>query len=181
MKYLILLLSLSFTTFAAELNIEPVYGFERTYHALPEPARYRTETFFGARASYGTPTFKGEAEATQSNSSDDINDIEVKYTTQTLMLGLRLVPINGQYFNTFFRIGGRAQKKETEVTESGETTKTTDGPNLDPYAGLGFGLNFGSLFSLNASATLIYNRYADPEDQYDTRYTLGAGIKFGKR
>jgi len=166
---------------AQELKIEPVYGFERTYHAEPKPSRYRTEVFLGLRANYGTKLLSLEGEINQANSDDTIGDVTAKYNTQTLMLGLKLVPISGEYYNIFMRSGIRVRKKTTELTQNGVTSSTTDGPNLDPYAGAGIGIGFGSVFSLNASATLVYNRNAPAGEQYDTRYTLGAGMKFGNR
>lgn len=164
-----------------ELKISPVYGFERTYHAEPKPSRYRTEIFLGIRANYGTELFSLEAEINQANSDDDVGNIKAKYNTQTLMLGLKLVPISAEYYNIFLRAGVRARKKTTELTQNGVTTTSTDGPNLDPYAGTGIGINVGSIISLNVSATLVYNRNAPEGEQYDTRYTLGAGLKFGNR
>jgi len=166
---------------AQELKIEPVYGFERTYHAEPKPARHRTEIFLGVRANYGTDVFSLEGEVNQANSDDDVGGVKAKYNTQTLMLGLKLVPLSAEYYNIYMRTGIRVRKKTTELTRDGVTSSTTEGPNLDPYAGTGIGINIGSIISVNASATLVYNRNAPESEKFDTRYTLGAGMKFGNR
>lgn len=181
MKYLFLILALlPLYGLSADLNIKPVYGFQRNYQAQPKPARYRTEVFLGVSATYGTKLLALEGEMTQANSDNSVTDSEVKSSTQSLMAGLRLTPISGKYYNIFMRGGARLQNRTTTVKQNGVSSTTTIGPDLDPYAGTGIGINVGGLFTLNASATLIYNRNADPGEQYDTRYTLGAGISFNQ-
>lgn len=183
MKTLIfLLLLVTNITYAQELKIEPVYGFERTYHVEPKPSRYRTEVFLGMRATYGGQVFALEGEVNQANSTDDIGGVEAKYNTQTMMFGARLVPLGGEFLSIYTRGGVRWRKKTTELKQTdGSTSKINEGPTLDPYAGAGVGINLGPAFTLNASATLVYNRNAPAGEQYDTRYTLGAGMKFGNR
>ena len=182
MKILILLyLFIPFISHSQELKIQPVYGFERTYNVEPKPARYRTEIFLGVRALYGTKRIAAEAEINQANSNDSFNDIDYKYTTQTMMLGLRLIPWAAEYYSLYLRGGARFRKRVTERTQNGDTSTTTEGPNFDPYAGGGITINVSGLINVNASATLVYNRNAEAGEQYDTRYTLSGGFRFGNR
>lgn len=182
MKILILfLILLPCLANSQELKIQPVYGFERTYNVEPKPARYRTEVFLGVRALYGTRLIAAEAEVNQANSSDSFNDVDYKYSTQTMMLGLRLIPWAAEHYSLYMRGGARFRKRVTERTQNGETSSTTEGPNFDPYAGGGITINVGGLINVNASATLVYNRNAEAGEQYDTRYTLSGGFRFGNR
>lgn len=175
----ITLVFVNLTVFSAELKIEPVYGFERTFQKYPAPGRYKTETFIGIRALYGTPVIAGEAEINQSNNSYDVGSTETKTQTQKLLLGLRLVPISSELYSLYMRGGIRAQKIDRELTTAGETTDSDTPLNIDPYAGAGISLHVGSLFSLNTSATLVYNKDAEDSEKFDTRYTFSASIKFG--
>lgn len=181
MKLVGLLLLIIPTVQAAELKFEPIYGFERSLQAEPKPARYRTEVFLGVRATYGNKTLAGELEVNQSNSENEFNETKVKTDTQNLLLGLRLIPISHQYYNIYMRGGMRARQQKVEITQNGNSQTTTNPTQLDPYAGAGLGINLGGLLSLNASATLVYNRNAEASEQYDTQYSLGASFAFGNR
>ena len=179
---IISLFTLTLTTYGAELKIEPVYGVERTYHATPEPGRYKSEIFAGVRGVYGTPSIAAEAELNQSNSSFTVGGVETDTTTQKFLLGMRLIPLRGKWFSLYFRTGVRAQKQTRETTESGVTTTDDDDEiSYDPYAGTGFSINLVGLLSLNASATLVHNKYAEESEKYDTRYTFSASFKFGSK
>jgi hypothetical protein len=180
MKLLILLFACS-SAYTAELNFEPVYGFERSLQAEPKPARYRTEIFLGVRATYGGPVLAGEAEINQSNSDNEFNGIKVKSQTQNLLLGLRLVPIAGQYYSLYMRGGIRARQQTVTVTQNSNESTSTNPTQIDPYAGTGIVFNLAGILALNASATLVYNRNAESSEQYDTQYSLGASFRFGNR
>ncbi|MFT6633278.1 MAG: hypothetical protein ACJAS4_003248 [Bacteriovoracaceae bacterium] len=184
MKYLATLLTItlySFNSFALELKVEPVYGFERTFQQTPKPSRYKTETFVGIRGTYGTEHFAGELEINQAHSAYSVGVISTKTNTQNVLLGIRLMPFNKDFYNIFFRGGMRAKRESREITQEGNSSVETDAIQYDPYAGSGITLNLGGLFSLNASATLVYNRDANPGEQYDSRYTFGAAFKFGNK
>lgn len=181
MKLFIILLFLSLNTIAAETKIEPVYGFERTFHPEPKPSRYRTETVLGLRATYGTKHFALEAEVNQSTSNESNDVTDVDYKTESVLLGARLIPINSESYNLFFRGGMRAKRTHTEVESGGETTLKTTAVQYDPYAGAGIGIDIAGVFTLNTGATLIYNRNAEESEKYDTRYTVSGGIKFGNK
>ncbi len=167
------------TAQAAELTIEPVYGFERSYQKDPPPSRYKTEVFTGIKGSYGTERIAGELELNQGNTTYTTDTTDVKITTQNALLGLRLVPILGKYYNINMRLGARAKKVSRELTTAGVTTTETDDIQYDPYAGAGLSINIANIFSLNTGVTMIYNKNAESGEQYDTRYTLGWAIKFG--
>lgn len=184
MKYLIVmtltLLSLTHTQ-AAELKVEPVYGFERTFRATPEPAKFKTVVFTGIRGTYGVEHIAAELELNQSISDDTTAGTKTKYTVQNLLVGARLIPGKTDFFNVYFRLGMRAKKEERETTVSGVTTTKADDPKWDPYAGTGLTINFGSMFALNTSATLVFNQNEEGNDRFESRYTFGASFKFGNR
>ena len=85
-----ILLFLCVNTFAADLKIEPVYGFERTLQAEPKPARYRTDIFLGVRATYGTEVIAGELEVNQSNSENEVSGVKVKTQNQNFQIKERV-------------------------------------------------------------------------------------------
>jgi len=185
MKKLIttLLFLLSLSSFAAELQIEPVYGVERTQKEFPKPARYKTETFLGVRALYGVPAFSFEVELNQSKSIEKFpdSDLEVTYNGQKALVGFRSYPINGQYMAWYLRFGARGQQQSRDIVEAGESRTEKDPIQFDPYAGTGLTLRAGKNFALNAGATLVYNRNAEASEQYDTRYTFSFTIKAGNK
>ena len=169
---------------SSELKIEPVYGVERTQRLYPEPARYRTSTFLGLRALYGKPEFSLEAEINQSTSNEEFpsDNLEVEYLDRKALIGFRTYPLTSEIFGVFLRFGARVQKNQRKIKENGDSRTEEDPLTFDPYAGTGVTIAFGSNFSLNAGATLIYNRNAeDIDEKYDTRYSLSFTISAGNR
>lgn len=170
--------------FAAEVKIEPVYGVERTQRLQPEPARYKTETFIGARALYGVPAFSLELEVNTSNDTENFPDQDKKitYSSQKVLLGFRSYPIKSKMLGIYFRFGARAQQLKREIEEAGVKSSEEDPINYDPYAGSGLTFILGKAFALNAGATLVYNKNAEnASEQYDTRYTFSFTIKAGSK
>lgn len=183
-KYLgLLLLSISPFSYGAELKIEPVYGFERTQKELPKPKKYRTTSYVGARVLWGVPRTAFEFEVNTSNAKDDLpeENLSYKYQTNTALIGFRHYIAHGKNFGWFFRAGARARQENITEIKNGVEDKKSPSLNFGPYAGTGLTLAYGSLFALNASATLVYNKDADPTEQYDTRYGLSFTIKAGNR
>lgn len=169
---------------ASELKIEPVYSVETTQRQLPEPAKTVVNNYLGIRALYGVPLLSGELEVAQAFRTERFNATseKVDYTTQRAMLGIRSYPIRSKYIGIYFRAGARARKEIRETTAAdGTTEKDESDIQLDPYGGAGFTLAFGSVFALNAGATLVYNREADSAQQYDAVYTFGFTFKAGNR
>lgn len=181
MKFIVIFFLLTSACLAAELKIEPIYGLERSLQAEPKPARYRTEIFLGIRATYGNKLIAAEGEVNQSNSDNEFNGVQVKTNTQNLLLGARLIPVANEFYNIYLRGGARFRQQEVQTIQN-NTTETNKNPmQVDPYAGAGLGLKLGGLISINAAATLVYNRNATASEQYDTQYSLGASFKFGNR
>lgn len=169
---------------AAELKIEPVYGVQRTQRLQPEPARYKTETFVGARALYGVPAFSVEFEVNTSNETEEFpdQDLKINYLSQQALLGFRSYPVKSKMLGLFFRFGARAIQRTREITDAGVETTEKDPLNFDPYAGTGLTFMLGKAFALNAGATLVYNKNAEDEaEKYDTRYTFSFTIKAGSK
>ena len=184
MKLLICILIFIPNLYASDLKIEPVYGVERTQRLQPEPPRYKTETFVGARALYGTPAFSLEFEVNTSRDTEEFpdDDLKITFSSQKALLGFRSYPLRGKYFGMYFRAGARAQKLTREIEEAGEERTEEDPISFDPYAGTGLTLAFANNFALNAGATLVYNRNAEDEaEMYDTRYTFSFTIRAGSR
>lgn len=184
MKILVLIsLFIPTFTFAAGVQIEPVYGVERNLREFPKPARYKTSTFIGMRATYGVPLISAELEVNQSITKEEFpeDDLDVTYTDQKLLLGIRSYPVRSKFFGFYFRAGGRAQKQKREIVEASESRTEEDPVRIDPYAGTGLTLAFADNFALNAGATLVYNRHAEGDEKFDTRYTFGMTIKAGNK
>ncbi len=162
----------------ARLTFEPLYGVETTLVQYPEPARYITRSTYGARVLYGVSFLSGETEYTTAKSRNDYpsTNVKVEDTAERLSVGLRsTLPFN-QYIGVYFRAGGRASRGESIITTAG-VSETKENPlRVDPYAGAGFQLAFGSNLGLNAVATMIRNA----EGKYDAQYTLGLSARFGK-
>lgn len=177
---LFLLLTLNIA-FSAQLNIEPVYGVERSYQKNPEPGSYRTETFYGVRGTYGFDRIAGELELNQSNNSFTTGETKSETETQKALLGARLVPFAAKFYSIYLRGGVRAQKINRTLTTNGETINGNEALTFDPYAGSGLTLNLAGILSLNTSATLVYNKNAPSSEQYDTRYTFSVTFKFGSQ
>jgi hypothetical protein len=181
MKYLILFLFSINITQAAEVKVEPVYGFERVFRATPAPAKFRTVVFTGVRGTYGVEHIAAEFELNQSISDTSTPGTKMTYTVQKLLVGARLIPGKTDFLNVYFRLGMRAMREQRETTVSGITKKVTDDPKWDPYAGTGLTLNFNSVFALNTSATLVFNKDEEGNDRFENRYTFGASFKFGNK
>lgn len=184
MKFLTLLLSLiSISVLSQELTIEPLYSFEKSYRIEPEPAKYVTRTYLGARATYGTPILAGELELAQSTDTDTFpaDNKEIDYKTYRAMLGIKSYPFRSQYVGAFFRAGIRAKKEERSIKENGVTTTEDDGIIIDPYAGTGVTIGISNIFALNAGATLVYNRNAPDGKKFDQQLNLSFTIKASNR
>jgi hypothetical protein len=165
--------------FASEVKIEPMYGVERTQREYPQPARYVTKTYVGLRALWGVPLISAELEIANSTNTEDFptDNLKVTYKDQRAMLGIRSYLINSKVVGWYGRLGARAKKQTREITEAGVSRTETDDPDFDPYAGTGLTIRMGKLFALNAGATLVHNKNADPSEQYDTQYTFSFTIK----
>lgn len=178
--YLACALFLCFGAFAADskLTFEPLYGMETVLVRYPEPARYVTRALYGARVLYGITLLSGELEYTQafSNKTYPGSDQKVEDSSQRLSLGLRTTIPMSQYIGIYFRAGARATQGESKVTIADVSETHKDPLHVDPYAGAGLQLAFSNNFALNAGATLIQNA----EGKYDSQYTLGLTVRFGK-
>ncbi|MFT6633429.1 MAG: hypothetical protein ACJAS4_003399 [Bacteriovoracaceae bacterium] len=169
---------------AMELKIEPVYGVERTLRLFPEPAKYRTEVFYGVRGLYGTPGFSLELELNESKSNEQFpdEDLKVDYLSRKALLGFRSYLAKTSMLGFFVRFGARAEKKSREIEEAG-VKRTEDTPlSFDPYAGVGITIVASTFFALNAGATMVYNKNAEDEsEKYDTRYSFSFSVKAGSK
>lgn len=162
------------------VRFEPLYGVEHTQNRFPEPARYTTRSFFGARVIAGIPILSLEVEGTQSNDRRDYpsENQKVEDEVQRAMIGLRSTYAIGSNLGFFLRAGARATKQKTTITDTVTDEKEVKDPPIswDPYAGTGLQLALASNFALNAGATWIFPDSGKP----DVQYTLGFTVKFGQ-
>ncbi len=162
------------------IKFEPLYGVEHALHRYPEPARYSTRTFFGARVLAGTTLLAAELEGTQSNNRRDYpaQNQKTEDQIQRVMAGLRTTIPATSWLGTFARAGVRGSKEKTTITDTATNEKTVKEPPIqyDPYAGAGIQVALGSALAANAGATWIFNKGNAP----DVQYTLGLTLKFGQ-
>ncbi len=175
--YFILLIFLSFSVYAEEkqFSFEPIYGLETSMVRYPEPSRYVTRATYGMRFTYGSPLLSGEGEYSEARSRNEYPSINQKVDdkSERYSLGVRSNLTLSEYLGGFFRGGLRASSGETVVTTNGVANHVHNPFRLDPYAGAGLQLIFGTMFNLNAGVTLIRNQL----NQYDTQYTLGLNTR----
>ncbi len=197
MKNLILLAAgaILITTYShsrgAQLELEPIYGVERTARAFPSPAKTTTKTVFGARATYGVDHLKAELEYTQgTNDENGINfsgnTYSVKERTKKGMLGLRSSYRMLSILNWTLRAGVRALESKVESTDQSGNILNNDTPiEYDPYAGalLTIKGNKGlGKIGITVGATVVFTNGIDgflEDDEYDVQYTIGANLGFG--
>jgi hypothetical protein len=179
------LLLLSFTTSSwgqifSSVRFEPLYGVEHTQNRYPEPARYTTRSFFGARVLAGAPLLSLELEATQSNDRRDYpsQNQKVEDEIQRGMVGLRSTYGFSSFLGFYLRAGGRATKQKTTITNTATNEKEVKEPplNWDPYAGTGLQIALAQNFALSTGATWIFV----DDGPADVQYTFGMTIKFGQ-
>lgn len=185
-KLIYCLLFFPLPLFAQTLKVEPLYSLESTRREYPKPPNQVTKTYLGLSVLYGVPLFSWEFEIAQATYTDSFPDIdsEVTSVTRRAMLGVRSYPITSKYWGWYLRAGIRAKQETLDIKESGVSRKEELPIYIDPYAGTGITLAVGNNFSLNGSATMVYNRSADVDkesDRYDVQYTLSATIKVGNR
>jgi hypothetical protein len=171
------------TVKAQGLLIEPVIGYEKYYRLEPGPPSFQTRTNIGLRGTYGVTGLSGELEITQGSNRSTVLDgsvnKDIKETRSQLRLGLRSTLPLTSFFAITARAGVRGREDTSEVTASGVTTVKKSGVNVDPYAGLGLTVAFGSNFALSAGATLTQIKDENDAKDYEVQYTLSGALKFG--
>lgn len=162
------------------IRFEPLYGFEHTQNQYPEPARYSTRTFFGARVLAGYTILSLEVEATQANGRRDFpsENQKAEDQAQRLMVGLRSTIPATKWLGVFARAGARGSKEKTTLTDTSTGVKTIKEPPIqyDPYAGAGLQLALSNILAASAGATYIFVKGGRP----DVQYTAGLTLKFGQ-
>lgn len=180
----IILALLSVPVLAAQsspsLRVEPLYGFEHVQNQFPEPARYSTRTFFGARVVAGYTLLSLEGEVTQANGRRDFpsQNQKVEDQAQRAMIGLRSTLPTSKWLGVFARAGARGSKEKTTITDTATLEKTVKEPPLqwDPYAGAGIQLALSNILAASAGTTYIFTGSGKP----DVQYTAGLTLKFGQ-
>jgi hypothetical protein len=175
---------LSFQVFAsaAAVLIEPLYGFEKYYRLSPAPAKFKTRTMLGVRATYGVPFLSAELEVTTGEDSENTPTTTITKSInkrEQAKLGLRSNYALGSRLHLFFRAGARAAKDTVSITESGTTTSTVGDINIDPYLGAGIRIIIGANFSLNAGVTGTQIKDDNGDAKLELQTSFSASIKAG--
>lgn len=182
MKTLTLLLSLFCinSLYAAatkgNLQISPLYGFERVQKLSPE-VRTKNRTFVGVRLVYGPPLFSFETEVTRSNDTEELParrlvEDEESYSAK---LGFRST-FNLVLFRWFIRAGGHARKSTYERVENGISSTREPAIYISPYAGTGFTFNLAANFFASGGVTAIFTGKPRGSDR-DYQTTFGFGMR----
>lgn len=170
----------AFAESAFSIRFEPLYGVEHTLNRYPEPARYSTRTFFGARVLAGYTLLSLELEGNQSNGRRDYpsQNEKVEDQTQRLLIGLRTTIPTTNWLAIYARAGGRGSKEKTTITDTATLEKTVKEPPVqwDPYAGTGIQLALSNIIAASAGANWVFIKGGKP----DVQYTLGLTMKFGQ-
>lgn len=163
----------------SKLTFEPLYGVETRLVRYPEPSRYVTAATYGARVLYGVTLLSGEAEYTATKSRNDYSGTnqKVEDSVERASLGLRSTFPITSFMGFFLRAGGRASQGNTKITTNGVVENKDNPLRVDPYAGTGLQIAFGSNLAASAGVTMIRNF----ENKYDAQYTLSLSARFGNR
>lgn len=159
------------------LTIEPVIGYERVQRLEPV-ARTENRFYYGVRGHYGPDLLSLEAEITQSRDDDSFpdDDLRIKETSTTGMLGLRSSFARGRLFNWYLRAGGHARKVEITRIEAGIEREIDPAVRVSPYAGTGLNLNIHEHFKLDAGVTVVFTGHPQGSDR-EYRTSLGFSFK----
>ncbi len=165
-----------FAATGASLNITPVVGLERVVKISPVRTT-KTRAILGARASYGVPLLRLEAQVTRSQDTETLpeRDLSEEEETYTGMLGIRS-SFNMAFVNWYLRAGGHARKTEYTRTEADVTTTREPAIYVSPYAGTGLNINVMGNFFVNAGITVIFTGRPKGSDR-DYQSTLSFGVK----
>lgn len=160
------------------LEIEPVVGYERVMKFEPTP-HSKDRLTYGLRASLGVPLLALEAEVTQAKDNESFpdEDLTIKETSNTAMLGLRSRIRLGSILSFTLRAGGHARQSEVEKTQAGVTTTEKPAIYLSPYAGAGLGINLSNRIRANAGLTVVFTGKPRGSDR-EYRPTLGLSARF---
>ncbi|WP_372656287.1 hypothetical protein [Halobacteriovorax sp.] len=155
------------------LTIGPIVGYERVQKISPTQ-HTKDRLIYGVRAVYGPPLLSAEAEVTQGKDTESFpdQDLTIKETATSAMVGLRSNFLRTKVLTTYIRAGGHARKSEIETTEAGVTTTREPAVTISPYAGAGLSVNLLNKFRLNLGVTGIFTGKPKGSDrEYQT--TLG--------
>jgi len=73
-----------------DVEIEPIYGFEKYYRKDPLPGKLRTITTVGARARYKLPWVAAELEYSKGSDTDDVlASKKIETVREAARLGIR--------------------------------------------------------------------------------------------
>jgi hypothetical protein len=178
MKNLITVLIISFLSnhAFAEINIQPIVGYERVQKISPTPHSV-DRAVFGARLIYGPPLFSLEAEVTKSNDTENFTDrnLTIKEDTTAAKLGIRS-SFSFPFVRWYLRAGGSGKKSIITETSGGVSTEREPAIYVSPYAGTGLTVNVKGMFTADAGITVIFTGQPKGSDrEYQT--TLGFGVK----
>lgn len=156
------------------LQISPLYGFERVQKLSPE-VRTKNRTFVGVRLVYGPPLLSFESEVTRSNDTEELpaRSLVEDEESYAAKVGLRS-SFNLVLFRWYVRAGGHARKSTYSRVENGVSSTREPAINISPYAGTGFKFNLASNFFVSGGVTAIFTGKPRGSDRdYQTTFAFG--------
>ncbi len=171
-----LLTSHSLFAKGGNLNISPLYGFERVQKLSPE-VKTKNRTFVGVRVVYGPPLFSFESEVTRSNDTETLpaRGITEEEESYAAKLGFRS-SFNLVLLRWYIRAGGHARKSTYDRTENGVNTTREPAIYVSPYAGTGFTFNLAANLFASGGITAIFTGKPKGSDR-DYQTTLAFGMR----
>ncbi len=161
------------------IQITPIVGLERVQKFEPTP-QMKNRFFYGARVLYPLIVANAEAEYTHAYDTSYSSSTSTTYKDEEdkLKVGLRGTAA-GAFASLSIRGGAQVRKNLHTVTTSisSSTKKTTT--KVNPYAGVGASLFFGSYISLSGEITGVYVPTSDSAlDDIEYQPSLGLTLHF---
>lgn len=160
-----------------EVNIEPIFGFERVQKISPT-AHTSDRLTYGARVTLGVPAISLEGEYLYGRDTENFSSTSITETDNRLKIGLR----SGLNLGSFIRLNARAgmqiTRNQFEQASDGTVTLTLINEALyAPYAGLGLKVNLLSMLAASGEFVAVMLDTAD-FSQNEYQATIGLIIKF---
>lgn len=172
----IVVLSLISVQTFAEIQIQPIVGYERVQKISPT-LRTVDRAVYGARLVYGPPIFSFEAEVTKSSDNESFpgRNLTIKEDSTAAKLGIRS-GFSFPFVRWYLRAGGSGRKSTITTTNAGITTQRDPAIYVSPYAGTGLTVNVMGAFTADAGITVIFSGRPKGSDR-EYQSTLGFGVK----
>lgn len=160
----------------AGYSIEPLYGFETIYRSSPR-SYIKSRAIYGLRLTAGKPLLSGELEYARASDTENYSTAPEKiyYQDDKYKVGITSTAYLGKHFFMAGRAGAQATEGIQEETSGGVKTTKEKGLQINPYAGVKLGIQFG-VVRINAGSTMVFNDYKDfSKNELQHSVSLGIG------